>query len=208
MDLTRFQQQLKGTSSKARPLPPVEQWNPDFCGDINLTIALDGRWFYEGSPIGRASLVQLFASVLKREGDKYFLVTPVEKVGITVEDTPFLITQWHREENEGGEASEVGQEGETTSDCTYILTTQTGDIVRLERLEQLELRVPPKAIQDPQATSIPYICVRRNLWARLHQNTYYHLLEQANETSDGSGTRFSIQSSGTTFVLGEISQTP
>ena len=208
MDLTKFQQQLKGTSSKARPLPPVDQWNPDFCGDINLTIALDGRWFYEGSPIGRASLVELFASVLKREGDKYFLVTPVEKVGITVEDTPFLITQWHIERNEGGEASEVEQEVESTSDCTYVFTTQTGDTIRLECADQLELRVPPQAIQDPQATPIPYIRVRRNLWARLHQNTYYQLLEQAEESSEGSSTRFSIQSSGTTFVLGEILQTP
>ncbi|AXT38580.1 DUF1285 domain-containing protein [Alteromonas sp. BL110] len=208
MDLTRFQHQLKGTSSKARPLPPVDQWNPDFCGDINLTIALDGRWFYEGSPIGRASLVKLFASVLKREGDKYFLVTPVEKVGITVEDTPFLITQWHMERNEGGEVSEVGQEGEADSDSAYIFATQTGDIIRLERADQLELRVPPKAIQDSQATPIPYIRVRSNLWARLHQNTYYQLLEQAEESSDGSGTRFSIRSSGTTFVLGEILQTP
>ena len=208
MDLTRFQQQLKGTSSRARPLPPVERWNPDFCGDINLTIALDGRWFYEGSPIGRARLVELFASVLKREGDKYFLVTPVEKVGITVEDTPFLITQWHLEKNEGGKASEVGHEDETTSDSTYIFTTQTGDIIPLEREDQLELRVPPKVIQDLEATPIPYIRVRRNLWARLHQNTYYQLLEQAEESSDGSGTRFSIQSGGTTFVLGEILQTP
>ena len=193
MDLTRFQQQLKGTSSKARPLPPVEQWSPDFCGDINLTIALDGRWFYEGSPIGRASLVQLFASVLKREGDKYFLVTPVEKVGITVEDTPFLVTQWHREE------------GESASDSTYVFTTQTGDIVRLERADQLELRVPPKAIQAPEATPIPYLCVRRNLWARLHQNAYYQLLEQADEKPDEAGTQFSIQSNGITFILGEVS---
>lgn len=208
MDLTRFQQQLKGTSSKTRPLPPVDQWNPDFCGDINLTISLDGRWFYEGSPIGRASLVALFASVLKREGDKYFLVTPVEKVGITVEDTPFLITQWHIEKSESGKATEVGQEGETACDSTYIFTTQTGDTIPLEHEDQLELRVPPKAIQDPEATPIPYIRVRRNLWARLHQNTYYQLLEQAEESSEGSSTRFTIQSSGATFVLGEILQTP
>lgn len=192
MDLTRFQQQLKGTSSSTRPLPPVEKWNPDFCGDINLTIALDGRWFYEGSPIGRASLVQLFASVLKREGDSYFLVTPVEKVGITVEDTPFLITQWRKEH------------GESDKSNTFVFTTQTGDEIRLEHEEQLELRVPPKAIQDPQATPIPYVCVRRNLWARLHQNVYYQLLEQANEQADASGTSFCIQSGDKTFVLGEV----
>lgn len=192
MDLTRFQQQLKGTSSKTRPLPPVDKWNPDFCGDINLTIALDGRWFYEGSPIGRASLVQLFSSVLKREDDKYFLVTPVEKVGITVEDTPFIVTQWRKEKDD------------TASGDTYIFTTQTGDVVRLEHSYQLELRVPPKAVQDPQATAIPYLRVRTNLWARLHQNAYYQLLEQAEEQPSKSGTQFTIQSNGVTFVLGEV----
>ena len=192
MDLTRFQQQLKGTSSKARPLPPVEKWNPDFCGDINLTIALDGRWFYEGSPIGRASLVQLFASVLKREGDSYFLVTPVEKVGITVEDTPFLVTQWEKTKDE------------KTGGDVYQFTTQTGDEIRLEAAHQLELRVPPKAIQDPQATPIPYICVRRNLWARLHQNVYYQLLENASEQQNDGLTSFYITSNSQRFVFGEV----
>ena len=70
--------------------PPVDLWNPPFCGDIDMRIATDGTWFYQKTPIGRPALVKLFASVLKREGDKYFLVTPVEKVGIVVEDAPFL----------------------------------------------------------------------------------------------------------------------
>lgn len=192
MDLTRFQQQLKGTSSKTRSLPPVEKWDPDFCGDINLTIALDGRWFYEGSPIGRASLVQLFASVLKREGDNYFLVTPVEKVGITVEDTPFLVTQWQK------------TTAKDTNQAYYLFTTQTGDEIRLDDPAQLTLRVPPKAIQDADATPIPYLCVRRNLWARLHQNVYYQLLEQAEETTTATGTQFSIKSGSSSFVIGEV----
>src|SRR5678815_5251759 len=70
--------------------PPVHLWNPPFCGDIDMRIAADGTWFYMKTPIGRPALVKLFASVLKREADKYFLVTPVEKVGIAVEDAPFL----------------------------------------------------------------------------------------------------------------------
>ncbi|WP_412723663.1 DUF1285 domain-containing protein [Alteromonas sp. D210916BOD_24] len=194
MDLTRFQQQLKGTSSKARPLPPVEQWNPAFCGDINLTIALDGRWFYEGSPIGRASLVALFASVLKREGDNYYLVTPVEKVGITVEDTPFLITQWRQE-----------TDNDTGTTCV-VFTTQTNDEVRLTDVSQLELRSPPAAIQDPEATPIPYVCVRKNLWARVHQNVYYQLLEQATQETDACQTRFILLSNGKKFVIGQVEQ--
>src|SRR5471030_1299323 len=73
--------------------PPVHLWNPPFCGDIDMKIASDGNWFYQKTPIGRPALVKLFASVLKREGDKYFLVTPVEKVGIVVEDVPFLAVE-------------------------------------------------------------------------------------------------------------------
>src|SRR3990170_7380411 len=74
-------------------LPPVERWNPPFCGDIDMRIAADGTWFYQKTPIGRPALVRLFASVLKREGDKYFLVTPVEKVGLIVEEVPFLAVE-------------------------------------------------------------------------------------------------------------------
>lgn len=74
-------------------LPPVERWNPPFCGDIDMKIAADGTWFYQKTPIGRPALVKLFASILKREDERYFLVTPVEKVGITVEDAPFLAVE-------------------------------------------------------------------------------------------------------------------
>src|SRR6266850_1340558 len=77
----------------AKGLPPVHLWNPPFCGDLDMRIAVDGTWFYLKTPIGRPALVKLFASVLKREEGKYFLVTPVEKVGITVDDAPFLAVE-------------------------------------------------------------------------------------------------------------------
>src|SRR5580692_11649758 len=77
----------------ARGLPPVHLWNPPFCGDIDMRIASDGTWFYQKTPIGRAALVKLFASVLKREEGKYFLVTPVEKCGIAVDEAPFLAVE-------------------------------------------------------------------------------------------------------------------
>src|SRR2546428_6412050 len=70
--------------------PPVHLWNPPYCGDIDMRIAADGTWYYMKTPIGRPALVKLFASVLKKEADKYFLVTPVEKCGIAVDDVPFL----------------------------------------------------------------------------------------------------------------------
>ena len=73
--------------------PPVHLWNPPFCGDLDMRIASDGTWFYLGTPIGRPALVKLFASVLKRDDDKYYLVTPVEKCEIVVEDAPFLAVE-------------------------------------------------------------------------------------------------------------------
>src|SRR5579864_1708572 len=77
-------------SASDRGPAPVHLWNPDYCGEIDMRIAADSTWFYQRSPIGRPALVKLFASVLKREGDRYFLVTPVEKCGIKVDDAPFL----------------------------------------------------------------------------------------------------------------------
>ncbi len=187
MDISKIQQQLAGTESASRPIPPVEEWDPPFCGDMNMVITLDGRWFYEDSPIGRPSLVRLFASVLKKEADRYFLVTPVEKVGLTVEDVPFVITNWR-------------QDGDT-----YILTTQTGDECAVGKDHPIALRPPPAALADPDATPIPYIRVRRNLWARLHQNVYYQLLEQATSTTDERGvTRLTLTSQGHTYPLGEM----
>src|SRR5262249_19203335 len=82
--------------------PPVERWNPPFCGDLDMRIGTDGTWFYLRTPIGRPALVKLFASVLKREGDKYFLVTPVEKCGITVDDAPFLAVELKADGKDSG----------------------------------------------------------------------------------------------------------
>ena len=96
MDLATLQKQLGDQQGK---LPPVDKWNPDFCGDMELVIKHDGSWFYMGTPIGRKALVKLFASVLKKEGEAYFLVTPVEKLGITVEDVPYVITQWEQQDD-------------------------------------------------------------------------------------------------------------
>src|SRR5436190_23349396 len=84
-------------SSATGGLPPVHLWNPDFCGDIDMRIASDGTWFYMGTPIGRPALVRLFSTILKREGDKHFLVTPVEKVGIRVDDAPFMAVEMQKD---------------------------------------------------------------------------------------------------------------
>ena len=104
-------QGLEGLASHARQEslkagrkgpPPVHLWNPPFCGDLDMRIAADGTWFYMKTPIGRPALVKLFASVLKREDDKYFLVTPVEKCGITVDDAPFMAVEMKVEAGAAG----------------------------------------------------------------------------------------------------------
>src|ERR1700694_4987200 len=85
-------------AAAGKGLPPGHLGNPPFCGDLDMRIAADGTWFYLKTPIGRAALVKLFASVLKREGERYFLVTPVEKCGITVDDAPFLADELQLED--------------------------------------------------------------------------------------------------------------
>ena len=95
---------------ESRGLPPVELWNPPFCGDIDMRISTDGTWFYQKTPIGRPALVKLFASILKREGDKYFLVTPVEKVGVVVEDVPLSPGQLHQRPYPGSEHLRTGED--------------------------------------------------------------------------------------------------
>ena len=89
-------------ASAARGLPPVHLWNPPFCGDLDMRIANDGTWFYMGTPIGRPALVRLFSTILKREDGKHFLVTPVEKVGIRVDDAPFLAVEMLKETDRRG----------------------------------------------------------------------------------------------------------
>ena len=100
--LERTDQPPPGSAANAGPagkgLPPVHLWNPPFCGDLDMRIASDGTWFYMGTPIGRPALVRLFSTILKREDGKHFLVTPVEKVGIRVDDAPFLAVEMLKEE--------------------------------------------------------------------------------------------------------------
>lgn len=177
-DLSAFQQQI---SSQNLALPPVDKWNPDFCGDIDLQIKHDGSWFYMGTAIGRKPLVKLFASVLKREGEQYFLVTPVEKVGIQVEDAPFIITEWQQQDDK------------------LVLTTNIGDILIVDENHPIELFEDKKT-----AANLPYALVRRNLWARLHQNVFYQLAELGKEQLINGKKHLTLKSDNYTFSLGEL----
>src|SRR6188768_2279799 len=100
--LTVAAREASNATPDSKGLPPVHLWNPPFCGDLDMRIASDGTWFYLGTPIGRPALVRLFSTILKREDGKYFLVTPVEKVGITVDDVPFLAVEMQKEQGASG----------------------------------------------------------------------------------------------------------
>jgi len=141
---------------RGRGAPPLERWDPPFCGDLDMRIAADGTWFYLGTPIGRPALVRLFASVLRREGDRYFLKTPVEKVGIIVEDAPFQAVEMA-----------VTGEGENRA---IALRTGVDDLVSVGPEHGLRFDI------EAGGGLKPYVHVRRGLWARLTRALSYDLL--------------------------------
>jgi hypothetical protein len=157
-----------------RGLPPVHLWDPPFCGDIDMRIARDGTWFYLGTPIGRKELVRLFAGIIRREGEAYFLVTPVEKVGIRVEDAPFVAVDLER--TEGGVAFVTNVGDRVVADAAHP--------IRVER---------ERATGEPR----PYVLVRRNLEALIDRKSFYRLVEMG-EVRDGW---FGVASGGAFFRI-------
>jgi len=145
-------------AAKGKGLPPVHLWNPPFCGDLDMRIARDGTWFYLGTPIGRFELVRLFSTILRRDGDDYFLVTPVEKVGITVDDAPFVAVDF---EPEG--------EGATQA---LIFETNVGDKVAAGPEN------PIRVVRDPKTGEpSPYVLIRANLEALIDRKSFYRLVD-------------------------------
>lgn len=164
--------------AKGRGLPPVHLWNPPFCGDLDIVIKSDGTWIHEGGEIKREKLVQLFSSILRKEGDAYFLVTPVEKVGIRVEDVPFVATDCAATAK--GEAQ------------VLTFTTHVGDVVSADA--EHPIRVEIDATTDEPT---PYVMVRAGLEARIDRKTFYRMVELGVE-KDGW---FGVYSGGTFFAL-------
>jgi hypothetical protein len=163
-------------------LPPVHLWNPPFCGDLDMRIAADGTWFYLGTPIGRLPLVKLFSSVLKREGDKHFLVTPVEKCGITVDDAPFLAVEMQAERGRGGQILHF----RTNVDDWIVCGPEHG------------LRF----VTDPATQGLkPYLHVRRDLWAKVARAVFYDLVELGEERPIDGTLMFGVVSMGTFFAM-------
>jgi hypothetical protein len=169
--------------NSGKGLPPVHLWNPDFCGDIDMRIARDGTWFYLGTPIGRKPMVRLFSTIIRRDGDDYFLITPVEKVRITVDDAPFVAVLLHVE---GQGQSQV-----------LRFTTNVDDEVQAGAEHPLRVIIDPTT-QQPA----PYLLVRNNLEALIHRNVFYQLVELA-VTQEIDGQRWlGVWSSGTFFPIG------
>ncbi len=162
-------------------MPPVERWNPPYCGDIGLEIRADGTWFYQGSPIGRKPLVKLFSRVLRRDPDGgHFLVTPAEKVDVKVADAPFL-------------AVELETRGEGSA---RVLTFRTNvdDVVRCCAAH------PLRFVAEKWSGGLkPYLLVRGRLEALVTRALYYDLVEMADIGPDGS--TFGIWSDGAFFAL-------
>lgn len=143
-------------AQRERKLPPVEKWHPAHVGAIDIRIAHDGTWYHEGRPILRQPLVDLFATILRREGDAYYLVTPGEKLAITVEDVPFLGVRMAREGE--GRAQRL------------LVSTNVGDHVAIDAAHPVRIRT-----RDGQAA--PYVEVRAGLEARLVRSVFYELVE-------------------------------
>ncbi|MCK8464999.1 DUF1285 domain-containing protein [Aliiroseovarius sp. S1339] len=162
--------------------PPVHLWNPDFCGDLDMRIARDGTWFYLGTPIGRHELVKLFSSIIRKDGDDYFLVTPVEKVGITVDDAPFVAIDF--------EPSGTGR------DQVLTFTTNVGDETSAGP------DAPIRVVRDPDTGEpSPYVLVRTNLEALIDRKSFYRLIDLgAHEDQDGESW-FGLWSGGTFFPI-------
>jgi uncharacterized protein len=173
---------LASATGKAAGPPPVERWNPPFCGDLDMRIAADGTWYYLKTPIGRPALVRLFASVLKREGDKYFLVTPVEKCGIRVDDVPFLAVELNVEQSASGQALNFRTNVDDWVACG------PGHALRFE----------------PQADTgglKPYLHVRRDLWARVTRALFFDLVELGEEREVEGRAMFGVTSLGTFYPM-------
>jgi uncharacterized protein len=169
-----------GAARKRGPAP-VHLWNPPFCGDIDMRIAGDGTWFYLGSPIGRLSLVQLFASILRRDEDRFVLVTPVERVGVKVDDAPFLAVELIT--------------GYASGAPILTFRTNVEDFVTVDKEHPLRFE------HGPSGGLKPYVLVRGGLWALVKRALFYDLAALG-ESGDWQGEPwFGVRSSGIFFPM-------
>ena len=167
-------------------LPPVHLWTPPFCGDLDIRIASDGTWYYMGTPIGRPALVRLFSTILKRENGKHFLVTPIEKVGIRVDDAPFLAVEMLKESDQRGP--------------WLRFRTNVDDWVACDSTHRLRF----EAAADGGLT--PYLHVRADLWAKVTRAVYYDLVDIGEERMVDGRQMFGVVSAGEFFAMSDAEQ--
>ena len=173
------------SKSNKKSLPPIEKWNPPFCGDIDMTISKSGKWYYMGSEIKRPAMVKLFSGILRLESDNsYYLVTPVEKVRIQVEDAPFVAVAITKEQSEGMN--------------TVTFRTNLNDEIVLSKENPLSIEI--KKNDEPS----PYITVRNNLRALISRSVFYELVDLA-ETIPIDGVPYlAIKSQGEIFKIHKV----
>jgi len=170
---------------KKKGIPPVEKWNPPFCGDIDMHILRNGKWTYMGSEIKRPAMIKLFSNIIRLDDDgHYYLVTPVEKVRIKVDDVPFVAVSMNKTEDEG-------------INCLSFMTN-VQDEVKLSKENPIEI-----VINDNDEPS-PYITVRKNLKALISRSVYYDLINMAEEEMIDDKKFLVIKSNNTSFKLYEI----
>lgn len=180
-DLMRYAAALDGLDSRA--LPPVDKWDPARSGEIDIVIHADGTWFHEGEKIGRAKLVRLFSTILRRDGDDYFLVTPAEKLKITVTDAPFIAV-----------LMETSGHGETQ---TITLQTNLGDRVVLDRDHPIEMNQHGEG-----RGAVPYVLVRRGLYAKIARSVFYDLVALGETRHMEDGEIYGVWSAGAFLPFG------
>jgi hypothetical protein len=166
--------------------PSLRDWNPPFCGNLDIRIARDGAWFYLGSPIERPELVRLFSQVLRREGECYFLVTPAEKVGIVVDDVPFMAIEMKSHDDRG--------------EPVLTFRTNVGDVVTCDGEHPLRFS------DSAKGGLIPYLHVRADLWAKLTRSLYYELVDRGEVRLIDGDEVFGVASAGMFFAIADAVQ--
>ena len=174
-----------GPNARRKGLPPVERWNPAYCGEIDMRIAADGTWHYMGTPINRPALVRLFSTVLRKDPERYVLVTPVERVGITVEDAPFL-------------AVEMAVDGDGES-RQIAFRTNVDDLV------QVGPEHPLRFEQDANGGVKPYVKIRGDLWARVTRSVALDLVAMGEERDVADVATFGVMANGMFFPIAPLS---
>lgn len=169
------------TAAGGRGPAPVHLWNPPFCGDIDMRIAADGTWFYGGTPIGRPALVRLFSTILRKDPERYVLVTPVERVGIAVEDAPFLAVEMKVLEEGAGRTLEF------RTNVDDVTTAGPDHPMRFET--------------EPKGGLRPYVHVRGDLWARVTRAVFHDLVALGEERETDGVMMFGIASGGAFFPM-------